>query len=66
MGRMKDVYLSIIQENYGSLPDELTIQEIAHMKELEMYNYKEYKRKYDISKKDKKAIDKNIENETNN
>ena len=34
MGRMKDVYLSIIQENYGSLPDELTIQEIVHMKEL--------------------------------
>ena len=31
-----------------------------------MYNYKEYKRKYNISKKDKKAIDKNIENETSN
>ena len=44
MGRMKEVYMQIIQANEGEVPEELTIADVARMKELEMYNWEEYER----------------------
>lgn len=44
MGRMKEVYMEIMQANNGQVPEELTIADVARMKELEIYNWKEYER----------------------
>ena len=44
MGRMKEVYMQIMQENDGQVPEGLTIGDIARMKELEIYNWQEYER----------------------
>jgi hypothetical protein len=44
MGRMKEVYMQIMQENDGRVPEGLTIGDIARMKELEIYNWQEYER----------------------
>ena len=44
MGRMKEVYMQIIQANEGEVPEELTIADVARMKELEIYNWEQYER----------------------
>ena len=44
MGRMKEVYMRIMHENDGQVPEEMTIADMAHMKELEIYNWEEYER----------------------
>jgi hypothetical protein len=44
MGRMKEVYMQIMQANDGEVPGELTIADIARMKELEIFNWQEYER----------------------
>ena len=44
MGRMKEVYMQIMQENDGQVPEGLTIGDIARMKELEIFNWQEYER----------------------
>ena len=44
MGRMKEVYMRIMYENDGQVPEEMTIADMAHMKELEIYNWEEYER----------------------
>jgi glucose dehydrogenase len=45
MGRMKEVYMQILQENMGQIPEHMTISDMARMKELETYNWEEYERK---------------------
>ena len=44
MGRMKEVYMRIMHENDGQVLEEMTIADMAHMKELEIYNWEEYER----------------------
>lgn len=43
MGRMKDVYMEIMNAN-DYLPKDITIADIARMKELEMYNWEQYEK----------------------
>ena len=44
MGRMKEVYMQIMQENDGHIPEEMTLADIVRMKEIEIYNWQEYER----------------------
>lgn len=44
MGRMKEIYMQIIQANEGEVPEELTIADVARMKELEIFNWEQYER----------------------
>ncbi len=43
MGRMKEVYIQIMNEN-GGIPKDMTIGDIARMRDLEIYNWQEYER----------------------
>jgi hypothetical protein len=45
MGRMKEIYMRVMHENDGRVPEEMTIADMARMKELEIYNWEEYERK---------------------
>lgn len=42
MGRMKDIYMDLIQN--GDIPFEVTIGDIIRMKEMEITNWEEYER----------------------
>ena len=44
MGRMKEIYMRVMYENDGQVPEEMTIADMARMKELEIYNWEEYER----------------------
>lgn len=44
MGRMKEIYMQIVQANEGEVPEELTIADVARMKELEIFNWEQYER----------------------
>jgi hypothetical protein len=44
MGRMKEIYMRVMYENDGQVPEEMTIADIARMKELEIYNWEKYER----------------------
>ena len=44
MGRMKEIYMRVMHENDGQVPEEMTIADMAHMKELEIYNWEQYER----------------------
>jgi hypothetical protein len=44
MGRMKEIYMRVMYENDGQVPKEMTISDMARMKELEIYNWEEYER----------------------
>ena len=44
MGRMKEVYMQIMQENMGRVPEHMTLADMIKMKELEIYNWEEYER----------------------
>jgi len=41
---MKEIYMRVMYENDGQVPEEMTIADMAHMKELEIYNWEEYER----------------------
>jgi hypothetical protein len=43
MGRMKEVYMQILEANDG-IPEELTLSEFAEMQKMEIYNWQEYER----------------------
>ena len=43
MGRMKEACINIINANDG-IPGGMTIEDVARMKELEIYNWEEYER----------------------
>lgn len=44
MGRMKEIYMRVMYENDGQVPQEMTLADMARMKELEIYNWEEYER----------------------
>jgi hypothetical protein len=44
MGRMKEIYMQVMHENDGQVPEEMTIADIMKMKELEIYNWEQYER----------------------
>ena len=44
MGRMKEIYMQIMQANNGDLPEEVTIADMAKMHELNIYNWEQYER----------------------
>lgn len=44
MGRMKEVYMEIMQANQGEVPEGITIADVARMKELQIYNWEQYER----------------------
>ena len=41
MGKMKDFYIKLLNENRGC-PEQMTIADMVEMQELNMYNWKEY------------------------
>lgn len=44
MGRMKEVYMQIMQANAESIPPDLTINDMVRMHELNIYNWEQYER----------------------
>lgn len=44
MGRMKEIYMQLMQANQGNLPEEVTIADMVRMHELNIYNWEEYAR----------------------
>ncbi len=42
MGRMKEIFIDIRRHNDGEIPTEMTIADVARMKELEIYNWRLY------------------------
>jgi hypothetical protein len=43
MGRMKEVYIQIMNEN-GGIPEDMTLADMLKMKELNIYHWQEYER----------------------
>lgn len=43
MGRMKEAYIQIMNDNDG-IPEDLTLADFLKMKELNIYNWQEYER----------------------
>jgi hypothetical protein len=41
---MKEIYMRVMHENDGQVPEEMTIADMARMKELEIYNWEQYER----------------------
>ena len=52
MGRMKEVFMDICRHNDGELPEEITVADVARMKELEIYNWKLYEEELEKIKKE--------------
>ena len=44
MGRMKEICIEIMNAN-GGIPEGMTIKDVVMMKELEIYEWKEYERR---------------------
>ncbi len=42
MGKMKEIFIEICNANNGELPQDITTGDVIAMKELEIYNWKEY------------------------
>ena len=43
MGRMKEVYMQVLQANNG-IPEDMTVGDFLRMKELNIYHWQEYER----------------------
>jgi len=43
MGRMKEAYIQLMNENNG-IPEDMTLGDFLKMKELNIYNWQEYER----------------------
>jgi hypothetical protein len=41
---MKEIYMQVMHENDGQVPEEMTIADMVRMKELQIYNWQEYER----------------------
>tara|TARA_R110000868_G_scaffold288142_2_gene548485 strand:- start:174 stop:431 length:258 start_codon:yes stop_codon:yes gene_type:complete len=41
---MKELYARIVYDNDGQVPEEMTLADMARMKEIEIYNWEEYER----------------------
>ena len=42
MGRMKDLYMDLLHANDGHIPQEATIADLQRMRDLEIFEWKEY------------------------
>ena len=49
MGRMKEAYIQIMNDNDG-IPEYMTIEDYLTMKELNIYNWEEYERAQERSR----------------
>jgi len=49
MGKMKEFLIDLIDAN-GFIPSEITMDDVIRMKELEIYNWKEYEKAKNKSK----------------
>lgn len=49
MGKIKELYSRVIQENNG-LPEDMTIADLQHMEELNIYQWEEYEREREKQK----------------
>ena len=43
MGRMKEIYIELLNAN-GGIPPDMTVADIARMREMEVYNWEQYER----------------------
>ena len=43
MGRMKEAYIQLMNDNDG-IPEDMTLADLIRMKELNIYNWQEYER----------------------
>lgn len=43
MGRMKEIYIQIMNANNG-IPEEITLADMLQMRDLNIYHWKEYER----------------------
>jgi hypothetical protein len=43
MGRMKEAYIQIMNEN-GGIPEDMTLGDMLRMKDLNIYHWQEYER----------------------
>lgn len=43
MGRMKEVYMQVLEENNG-IPEDMTVGDFLRMRELNIYHWQEYER----------------------
>ena len=43
MGRMKEAYIQLMNNNDG-IPEDMTLADLIRMKELNIYNWQEYER----------------------
>ena len=44
MGRMKELYMEMLHANDGNIPNEATIADLQRMKDLEIFEWREYER----------------------
>ena len=49
MGKMKEFLIDLVNAN-GFIPSEITMDDVIRMKELEIYNWKEYEKAKNKSK----------------
>ena len=45
MGRMKELFINIMNANEGVLPEEITSADVARMRDMQIYEWKEYTRR---------------------
>jgi hypothetical protein len=45
MGKIKELYIEIMNANDGNIPEEATIADLQKMKDLETFEWKEYEHK---------------------
>lgn len=45
MGRMKELFINIMNANEGVLPKEITSSDVARMRDMQIYEWKEYTRR---------------------
>lgn len=61
MGRMKEMYIKILEANGDKLPYDLTISDLPKMKELEIYEWHAYNRAISKKREDKISSDEKLE-----
>jgi hypothetical protein len=61
MGRMKEMYIKILEANGDKLPYDLTISDLPKMKELEIYEWHTYNRAISKKKEDKISSNEKLE-----
>ena len=50
MGRMKDLYMDLLHANDGHIPQEATLADLQRMRDLEIFEWKEYEQQQEKNK----------------